>query len=269
MENLFSIRRQKLIIGVVVMLFAGIIYAWSILQTPFDYGDNYTQLGFTNTMALTFFCAGAVLSGLISKQSTSSLRLVLSAMLMFSSFFVSSFIIETLPETQNYMQLYMAYGVLGGLGMGIAYNTIISVMNVWYPDKRGFCSGLLITGFGLSALVIGRVIDIMGNSEAFGWDSTYVALAVTMGVVFIIAAAIIKLPPRNARFPVAKKDKNKRGEAPPKDFTTLQMIKTPAFILIFILQQSLHQQVALLSALQEKLLPISEHQIIWRLQLLE
>ena len=234
MDTVFNIRRQKLIIGIIVMLFAGVIYSWSILKAPFIIGDNYTQLGMTYTVALMFFCIGAVLSGVISKQSTSSLRLVLSAMLMFSSFFLSSYIITTLPETQNYMLLYMAYGVLGGTGMGIAYNTIISTMNMWYPDKRGLCSGLLITGFGLSVLLIGRLLDAMGNSEAFGWESTYVILAVTLGVVFIIAAIIIKPPPRGVSFPLPKKKADKKRQEEIKDYTTLQMVKKPVFLLIFV-----------------------------------
>jgi len=234
MESIFNMRRQKLIISVIVMLFAGIIYAWSILKTPFVFGNNFTQLGLTYTIALTFFCIGSVLSGLISKQSTSSLRLVLSAMLMFSGFFLSSFLIVPLRTTNNYTLLYMAYGVLGGMGMGMAYNTIISTMNMWYPDKRGFCSGLLITGFGLSALLLGRLLNAMGNSEAFGWNDTYIILAVTMGVVFIVAAALIKPPPRGASFPKPKKSKDKNQSVEPKDYTTSQMIKKPVFILIFI-----------------------------------
>jgi len=234
MESIAGVRAQKLIIGVIVMLFAGVIYSWSILKTPFIIGDNYSQLGLTYTIALISFCVGSVLSGLISKQSTSSLRLVLSAMLSFSGFFLSSFLIITLPETQNYTLLYMSYGVLGGTGMGIAYNTIISTMNTWYPDRRGFCSGLLITGFGLSVLIIGRVIDIMGHSEAFGWESTYILLAVAMGVVFIVAAAVIKLPPRGLNITVSKKSKVKTRAEEAKDFTTLQMIRKPVFILIFV-----------------------------------
>ncbi|MCL2627282.1 MAG: MFS transporter [Oscillospiraceae bacterium] len=234
MESIVSIRRQKLIIGVVIMLFAGVIYAWSILKTPFIFGDNYTQLGLNFTIALMCFCFGSLLSGVISKQSTSSFRLVLSALLLFSGYFISSFLIVTLPQTQNYLLLYMAYGVLGGLGVGIAYNTIVSTMNKWFPDKRGFCSGLLITGFGLSVLLLGRVLDIMGRSEAFGWQRTYSILAFSMGVVFIIAAVVIRPPPKGASFPQVKKENNKERAASPKDFTAAQMIKKPAFILIFV-----------------------------------
>ena len=243
MDKLIRVRRQKLIIGVVVLLFAGINSAWSITNAPFrmtgavdgiDAVLNYTQLGLNYTMYTLFFCLGSVCTGLISKQTSATLRLVLSALLIFSSYTVSSLLIVTLPVTRNYFMLYMAYGLLGGLGIGMAYNTVISTVNMWFPDKRGFCSGVLMMGFGLSLLILGRLTDIMGRSELLGWRGTYLAIAITLGVIFIIAAIFIKPPPKGAIFPPPKGSENNRAAGEPRDYTTLEMIKRPSFTLIFL-----------------------------------
>jgi OFA family oxalate/formate antiporter-like MFS transporter len=235
-------RGVKLVVGVAVMLFAGIIHSWTILNTPFKMIEtvdevstiiNYTQLGLNYTLTLIFFCLGGILSGGISNQTSTSLRLVLSAMLMFSSFFVSSLLVVTLLDTRNYLMLYLAYGMLGGLGMGIAYNTVISTLNKWYPDNKGLCSGVLIAGFGLSVLIVGTVADIMGRSEAVGWRSTYVIIAITVGTVMLIAAAIIKPPPGRLVFPPSKSIMNIRYMDKANDHTALEMIKCRPFLLIF------------------------------------
>ena len=58
--------------------------------------------------------------------------------------------------------LYLTYGILAGLGIGIGYNAVISVVNEWFTDKKGTSSGALMMSFGASALVFwqyGRLAD--------------------------------------------------------------------------------------------------------------
>jgi len=239
MDNTKLVRWPKLVTGFIALLFAGIIYAWSITKTPFmllgDGGlDNSAQLGLNYTFSIIFFCIGGFCSGLISKQTTPRLRLVLCALLIFSSFFTSSLQIVTLPFTRNYFLLYMAYSMLGGLGIGMAYVTLISTVNMWYPDKRGFASGIMMMGFGVSLLIIGSIVDVMGKSEAIGWRSTYVIISIALGVVFLIAAIVVKPPPRGTVFPESKPVGEDDPDSVVRDFTALDMIKRPSFYLIFI-----------------------------------
>ncbi|MCL2662621.1 MAG: MFS transporter [Oscillospiraceae bacterium] len=239
MEQTIRTRRVKLIVAFTVMLFAGIIYAWSITNTPFakvSNGDvlNATQLGLNYTLTIVFFCIGGFAAGLISKHTTSSLRFVLSAAMLFTSFMASSLQIVTLEYSGNYFMLYMAYGVLGGLGIGVAYVTIISTINMWYPDKRGFSSGVTLMGFGFSLLIVGRIVDLLGNSESIGWRTTYVIIAITLGIVLLVAAVMIRPPPKNTVFPESKSDNKHRAEAVVQDYTALEMIKRPSFILAFV-----------------------------------
>jgi MFS family permease len=49
--------------------------------------------------------------------------------------------------------VYLGYGVLGGLGLGLAYTPPIQTLMNWFPDKKGLASGLTIAGFGSGALV--------------------------------------------------------------------------------------------------------------------
>jgi OFA family oxalate/formate antiporter-like MFS transporter len=226
----------------VVILFAGIITAWTILMAPYIQTElpegegaivNFAQLGIVFTVTMICFCLGNVCSGLISNQTTASLRFVLSGLLLFSSFYISSLSIVTLPLSNNYFLLNCSYGLLGGLGAGMAYNTIISTMNMWYPDKRGFCSGLLIASFGLSLLLIGRIADMMGRSEGIGWQSTYVYIGVVLGIIMLVAAIVIRPPKKDLEAYFNKSKSKSRLIKKAKDFTAEEMIKTQAFWLVF------------------------------------
>jgi len=238
MEQTIKRRRIKLIFAVIVMLFAGIIYAWSVIKTPFEIFDNgiianTTQLGINYTITVIFFCLGGFTAGLLSKHTSATLRFTMSALMLATGFISSSLQIVTLPYTGNYFLLYMSYGVLGGLGIGIAFNTVISTINAWFPDKRGMASGVMLMGFGVSMLIIGRIADLLGRAESIGWRSTYVILGLTIGVIFLVAAVIIRPPPKNTVFPEARSTREKRRPEDIRDYSAIEMIKRPSFILIF------------------------------------
>jgi len=238
MEQLIKKRRIKLIMAVIVMLFAGILYAWSILKTPFEMFDegilsNAAYLGANYTITVIFFCLGGFTAGLLSKYTTTTLRLAMSALMLVTSFISSSLQVVTLPYTGNYILLFMSYGVLGGLGIGFAFNTVISTINAWYPDKRGVASGAMLMGFGVSMLIIGNVAQMLSRVESIGWRNTYVILAIALGGVLLTAAIVIKPPPKNTVFPEAKKTKDAGPTDAVKEYSAIEMIKRPSFYLIF------------------------------------
>ena len=133
-----SARWIYMIIGVVSMLFAGVLYAWSILKSPLaaEFGWGASELALNFTLAMTFFCIGGLLGAQISKRVGHKIALVSSAVLVASGFILTS-LLHNLPVEM----LYVTYGILAGLGIGIAYNVVIATVSAWFPDKKGLCSG--------------------------------------------------------------------------------------------------------------------------------
>ena len=224
------IRWPRLVIGVTALLFAGIIYAWSIINAPFVGVLDAAQLGINYTITIMFFCLGGFFSGLLSKKTSSSLRLIISGTLLFSGFFITANL-----DGSNTIALYIAYGVLAGTGVGFAYNTVIGTVNAWFPDKQGLSSGLLLMGFGLSSLTVGQIASVMGRSAAIGWRPTYIIFAISSGVVLFIAALFIKLPPAGTVFPAPKIDKNPiaSSSSAVEDYTATRMLRQGSFIKLF------------------------------------
>ena len=166
-QNL-SVRWMYMAIGVVAMLFAGVLYAWSILKSPLSaqFGWGASQLALNFTLAMTFFCIGGLLGAQISKRAGHKIALLASGILSAAGFILTAFL-----KDAAIVMLYITYGVLAGTGIGIAYNVVIATVSRWFPDKKGLCSGCLMMGFGASALVLGNIADAMFKSSV-GWRNT-------------------------------------------------------------------------------------------------
>ena len=192
-----SMRWAYMCVGVVAMLFAGVLYAWSILKSPLaaEFGWGASALALNFTLAMAFFCIGGLLGAQLSKRLGHKIAIITSGVLT-----AVGFILTALLQNVPVGVLYITYGVLAGLGIGIAYNVVIATVSAWFPDKKGLCSGCLMMGFGASALILGNLADSMFKSE-LGWRMTYAILGVSIFVVLVIAALILKRPASCVVFP--------------------------------------------------------------------
>lgn len=225
-----SVRWAYLVIGVIAMLFAGIIYAWSILKAPLaeEFGWGASQLTLNFTLTMCFFCIGALLGGIVSKKLGTRLPIIIAGIVAGLGFVLTS----TLGGGSVVM-LYLTYGVMAGLGIGVAYNVLLSIVNAWFPDKKGLCSGVTLMGFGASALVLGNLAASL--FDTIGWRTTFVVLGIALCVVLIIAALLLKKPCADVVFPQPKAAKAAGKEIfEARDYTSGEMLRRPSFWMAFI-----------------------------------
>lgn len=226
-----SIRWFYLAIGVIAMLFAGVLYAWSILKAPLatEFGWGTSQLALNFTLAMSFFCVGGLLGAQLSKRAGSRIALIIAGLLS-----ASGFILTALLRDASIAMLYISYGVLAGLGIGIAYNVLIATVSAWFPDKKGLCSGCLMMGFGASALILGNAANALFKSD-MGWRSTFIILGVAICVVLFLAGLLLQKPSEDITLPQPKVTKSAGTENfESKDYTSGQMLRRPSFWMAFI-----------------------------------
>lgn len=231
LKNTVENRMRMLVVGVFTMLFAGIIYAWSILKVPFaqelSYAPSTLALNFTLTMC--FFCIGGLLSSVMVKKFGTKPVIVFSGVLAGLGFVNTSLLGAGSPAL-----LYLTYAFMAGLGIGISYIVIISTVNAWFPDKRGFSSGALMMGFGASSLVLGNLAASLFEST-LGWRGTFVLLGIAIMVVISLSAIFIEKPDSSVELPTPKKSVSKREESfEARDYTSGEMIKRFSFWRAFL-----------------------------------
>ena len=215
-----------LIASVFAMLFAGIIYAWSILKVPFaeDFGWQAQELSLNFTLTMCAFCLGGLLGSFLSRRIGVKLAGVASAIFSGSGMALTGYL-----NGNNVTMLYITYALMAGLGIGIAYNVIISTVSAWFPDKKGFCTGCLMMGFGASSLILGNLADLLFKSS-LARKGTYILLGIALFTIVGLVSLFLKRPSENEVLPKAsKKATNHTEDFEQQDFTTKDMLKRFSF----------------------------------------
>lgn len=221
-------RWHILLAGAAVFLCIGTIYAWSIfaaiLHTSFISWTD-TNLAVTFSIIMASFCVGNLAAGFISKKVGTKLVFALCAILVGLGFIGLSFIREN-----TLWLLYVSYGFVGSLGVGITYNLVLSIVTKWFPEKIGAASGTLLMCFALSTLFFGLGVQALSNR--IDWRIIFPSVGIVIALVILLAAHVLKDPKTDAEF--SKKTETFRNELAQKDMTISEMIKTGSFWLYFL-----------------------------------
>ena len=225
-------RLQILLVGIAVMFVIGIIYAWSILKAPLqeEFQWSASELALNFTLMMCMFCIGGMISGASLSRIPVKIILVTAGIMAWVGFYNASKINEN-----GIAALYLTYGILAGLGIGIGYNAVISVVNEWFTDKKGTSSGALMMSFGASALVFGNMADWL--IRYIGWRSTYRVLGICCGLVLLLAAVVMKHPEsikKTAELQPLEKAQNSKPDKREMNYTPGEMVKRPEFFRFFV-----------------------------------
>ncbi|MFQ8601808.1 MAG: MFS transporter [Anaerovoracaceae bacterium] len=181
-----------LIIGTVLLLLLGLIYAWSIFKAPFTEVFptwSVSQLSMTFTISMIFFCLGGFASGQIIKKVKPAFVMCISAAFLFSGFLGVS-AIGKFENDVALILLYIFYGIMCGSGVGLGYNCVISTVNSWFSDKAGFSSGILLMGFGFGGLLFGGLVSILIDNV--GLFAAFRILSVAAVIILVAGSFFMK-----------------------------------------------------------------------------
>ena len=215
-----SARWFYLAIGSVAMLFMGLIYGWSVFVTPLEenFGWERAQTSMVFTISMASYAVGSISAGFYNRKHNGSVLLAGVALIYLIGFGLCSMVNEL-------YQIYLFYGVLCGLATGAGYNTVVSMVTGWFPERLGLASGILMMGYGLGAFALGSLVSII--TEAMGFRMAFRVLAVGFALIILLTAIFLKSPtaPKKAQ----------EGEKQEKTgLTPGQMLVSGPFIRIFI-----------------------------------
>ena len=217
------------IVGVIVLLFAGLVYAWNVLSTPIaaEFADwSKAQLSMTFTIVMIMFCIGSLLCGLLTGKLSAKMAVRIGAVLFLLGFFLAS-------RTQSLAMLYIGFGVLCGLSSGLCYNAVMSTMVRWFPDRPGLISGVLLMGFGGGSFIIGKLYQAWTPVEIGGWRASFLVMGIIIFVVLAICSFFFVAPGADFVAPAAKNSKAAVKIAG-KEYKPLEMVKKPSFWLYYV-----------------------------------
>ncbi len=170
-----------------MQLCLGSVYAWSVFKKPMmdahGWGETQTQAAFMIS-SFVFALAAAFGGYLIDKKGP---RFVgMAGGLLFGSGIVIAGLANSLA---NPLLLYLGYGLIGGLGGGLGYITPITTLIRWFPDKKGFATGIAVMGYGFGAFIMGRIapkiiIDLGVAPTFYFWGIASLLLVTGAALIF-------------------------------------------------------------------------------------
>ena len=211
--------------GVLLLLLLGVGYAWSIFVGPLEewFGWNRTQTSLAFTINVICFAVGVTICGILSKHFHYQRIAQFAGVLLAAGFMLTTRITAI-------WQLYVTYSIICGIGTGIAYSAIVSTLPLWFRDKTGMATGLLVMGYALSTTLLGPICQTLLST--FGWQMTFMVLGTIDLVVIILGGFFIRFPKAKEFEELPQGPEIAKGSV--QNISTAEMIKSPTFYLVFV-----------------------------------
>jgi OFA family oxalate/formate antiporter-like MFS transporter len=176
------------IAGVFLQIALGAVYAWSVFRVPLTKQFRWSISEVTLTFTISIFVLGfaAFFGGLWLNRKGPRVVALTGGALYGLGVFLASF-------SHSLTWLYLSYGVIGGIGLGLGYIVPVAVLVKWFPDRRGLITGIAVGGFGAGALITAPVATRL--IQSVGVLSTFAYLGIAYFVVTIIASLFMQNPP--------------------------------------------------------------------------
>jgi MFS family permease len=161
-------------------------------STPDDW--KLTTLGWIFTLAYIFLGLSAGVAGRWQDRVGPRTSGVVAALCFAGGFFLSAVGVWW----HQIWPLYLGYGIVGGCGLGIGFNTPIPILLRWFPDRPGLATGFAVMGFGGGAIVAAplsqALIARFASESSVGVAESFVVLGSVYLVLMLTGAFLFRLP---------------------------------------------------------------------------
>ena len=227
-----------------IHLCIGQAYAFSVFNLPMtkligitkSAPDDWklTDLGWIFSIAIFFLGASAAVLGRWVEEGGPRRAMFASALCFAGGFLVSAFGVSV----HQLWIVYLGYGVLGGIGLGLGYISPVSTLIKWFPDRPGMATGMAIMGFGGAAMIAAPLsvwlMSVFSTPTHVGVAETFVVLGLVYACFMLVGAAIVRLPAPGWKPEGFVASTQPKKLVTSNDVYVYQALKTPQFWLIWI-----------------------------------
>jgi len=220
-----------------VHLSIGEVYAFSVFKNPLveRFGVGLTPIAIIFSISIVMLGLSAAVFGTWVESAGPRAAMFTAALCWSGGFAIGALGVAT---SQLWL-VYLGYGVIGGIGLGIGYISPVSTLIKWFPDRPGLATGLAIMGFGGGALIASPLSSTLLETYASNPVNAIVPSFLTLGAIYLISmmlgAFVVRLPPEGWQ---------PEGWTPPEEDETDSMqttadvsaasaIRTPQFWLLW------------------------------------
>jgi OFA family oxalate/formate antiporter-like MFS transporter len=212
-----------------MQLALGAVYAWSVFRVPLarQFGWSISEVTLTFTISIFVLGISAFFGGLWLNREGPRVVALTGGVLYGLGVFLASF------SAHKLWWLYLSYGLIGGVGLGLGYIVPVAVLVKWFPDRRGLITGIAVGGFGAGALITAPVATEL--IQSVGVLSTFAYLGIAYLVVTVVAALFMQNPPEGWRPEGWTPTHSEVSQRAGRDYTLVEALKTWQWYALWLL----------------------------------
>jgi MFS family permease len=218
-----------------VHLSIGEVYAFSVFKTPLveHFGTKLTPIGIIFSIAIVMLGLSAAFGGRWVERAGPRKAMALAAVCWASGFVIGALGVAT----DQLWLVYLGYGVIGGIGLGIGYISPVSTLIKWFPDRPGMATGLAIMGFGGGALIASPLTNKLLSTYADQPQDAIVPAFLTLAAIYFVAmmagAFTVRVPADNWKPDGWTPKRSKSSLVSAGNVSATNAIKTPQFWMLW------------------------------------
>ncbi len=226
-----------------IHLAIGQAYAFSVFNFPLTKVLGITEateadwslktVGWIFSIAIVFLGLSAAVFGKWLEAAGPRKAMFAAAVCFSGGFFVSALGVWW----HQIWLLYLGYGVLGGIGLGLGYISPVSTLIKWFPDRPGMATGMAIMGFGGGAMIGSPLAQALmthfRSASSVGVAEAFIAMGAIYFCFMMFGALMVRLPAPGWRPADAGTTNARKPLAAPDDVSADDAIKTPQFWLLW------------------------------------
>jgi OFA family oxalate/formate antiporter-like MFS transporter len=219
------------IAAVCMQICLGAAYGWSVFKNPLMRAEHWTETSVQLNFTLTIVCFGlGTIIGGFWQDRQGPRRVATFASILYGL----GYVLAGVASAQHSLYgLYLGYGMLAGIGMGIGYICPVTMLAKWFPDKRGLMTGIAVCGYGFGAFLMSPIAawEILHYSV----PRTFETLGVAYLILTFAAAQFFANPPADWVPPGWVPRTSVAKAATRTDFTLPEAFGTWQLYLLFLL----------------------------------
>lgn len=171
----------------------GSVYCWSTFKEAISakIGMSTFAVGWAFSLAIFFLGMSAAFAGKMVEKNIHKSSLI-SCICFTLGMMGTGFFIEHTTGVMALVGIYLCYGCIMGIGLGVGYISPVKTLMLWFKDKKGLATGISIMGFGLAKAIATPVMEIFQKN--YGISKMFYLLGIIYFVMMFIGHLLLKKP---------------------------------------------------------------------------